>query len=285
MPFPFSHGFKNHPNPRRRAALAHRGATHIRRVHKRKAPVLKRIKRKGMQLTRLVPSVTKVVKLSWDYDLNAQSIAAGSNQTLTFYPQCCTPFNSAATPSANDLPWQGLLQYAQIYTFGTILGASITVNVANAGTTQYVKTLLMALNYQDYHGGAYPLGVTGNSPSSIGALTYEQLVANPNNKHRTLGTLANAKGQCTMKMYRTSKKMLGITSMKDVISTAFAIGTSAAHGSGWANNDSPTSTGWYYLLNTYNQDPTNAQVVDYNIRMTAYCMLTGANFLPQTKFT
>jgi len=178
MPFPFSHGFKNHPNPRRRAALARRGAAAVRRVHKRNVVPRKRVvvRRKGMLLPRLVPTMTKIVKLSWDYDLNAQSIAAGSNQTLVFYPQCVTPFNDG-TPSVNDLPWQGLLQYASIYSFGTILGASITANVANVGSTQYVKTILTAMNYSSFQsGGGAP---SPNIPSTVGAYSYEQLVANP----------------------------------------------------------------------------------------------------------
>nr|WAE42149.1 MAG: capsid protein [Cressdnaviricota sp.] len=283
MPFPFSHGYKNHPNKRRRAPLARKAAGLIRRIHKRK-PIIK-IKRRGMPLARLVPTITKVVKLFWDYDLNAQSIAAASNQTLVFYPQCVTPFNASTSPSAGDIPWQGLLQWSNIYTFGTILGASITCNVANAGTTQYLKTVLMCTNYEQFQGAGYPLGSTGNSPSALGALSYEQLVANPYNKHRTLGTLANSKGQCTLKMYRTSKKMLGVSNMKDIPAAAFTIGTSAAHGSSWYNVNTNSKNTWYYLLNTYNQDPSNAQVVDYNFRMTAYCLLSGANFLPQTLFT
>jgi len=77
--------------------------------------------------------------------------------------------------------------------------------------------------------------------------------------------------------------MLGCSNMKDLVGSAFNIGTSAAHAT-WAQPENTAAT-WYYLLNTYNLDPANAQVVDYNFRMTAYCLLTGANFLPQTKLT
>nr|WAE42408.1 MAG: capsid protein [Cressdnaviricota sp.] len=244
----------------------------------------------GLKLERLVPTITKMVKVFWDFEIVNQSIAANSNQTLTFWPMAATPFNGAAgSPIAvGDVPWQGLLQYSGIYTFGTILGASIKVVVANVGTTNNVKTILMPLNYYDYAGG--PGSFSANSPSTIGALTYEQLAANPGNKHRVLGSFAGSKNQATLKMYRSSKKMLGVTSMKDTYggSTgttghAFKIGTSSVH-STWTNPGT-ISNGWYYLLNTYNIDSVNAQVVNYSIRMEGYLLLSGANFLVETVLT
>lgn len=208
------------------------------------------------------------VKLHWEYEANNQSIAAGVNQALTFYPMNACPFSTTA--SANDQLYTGLSQYTAFYTQFRVMAAKITCTVFNAGTTNVVKTALYAIPYV-----IDSQFTSNNSPSTVAALTLNQIWSYPGVKTRTLGLATGGRNQATLSMYRSSKKMLGKSKIKDAQSTVNLISPSLAH----AVVSYPTDI-WYYQLNTFNVS-TAAQIVNYSIKIDAWVQCLNAQFIDQ----
>lgn len=219
------------------------------------------------------------VKLPFSH-IFSQSISASSAFTRAYNGTSYAPTVVGATsaPQIGDLLCNGIIEYSQFYDSYTALGASIKLTCLNYSGNSLVRICLIPVTTAPNQVAF--TNTMGQHITELDAMDFQQLSSQPGCQVKTLGLNSGGSSQIFMKSFRKTKGMLAIKDIRDQPDLKLELpkGLTVATAGNTAIYEDKS---WFYYIRAFNMSTTNAQVVEFSVRMKYYFMLSGRLSLTQ----